>query len=226
VDEYDACDCVCAVAATFCGDGICNGAETNVSCPGDCPPTCTATETPEATCDDGVDNDCDTFIDCADLNCVGTPACVSGGCDNDNIKEAGEQCDGTDLDGKDCTTFGFTGGTLSCTGSCTFDTSACTGSTSTGIPCGLGTGELCNPLTGWSTIPDIAEGMLNYLLGLVGSIALLFLIIAGVMYMTAAGNEERITSAKKILTGALIGLAIVLLAYSLLVEIRNILGVI
>ena len=97
-------------------------------------------------------------------------------------------------------------------------------------PCGLGTGMFCNPLfdpstgTGWSSIPDIAEGMLNYLLGLVGSIALLFLIIAGVMYMTAGGSEEKITTAKRILTGAIIGLGIVLLAYSLLAEINKILN--
>jgi len=65
---------------------------------------------------------------------------------------------------------------------------------------------------------------LNYLLGLVGSIALLFLIIAGVMYMTAGGSEEKITTAKRILTGAIIGLGIVLLAYSLLAEINKILS--
>jgi len=90
-------------------------------------------------------------------------------------------------------------------------------------PCGLGTGMFCNPV-GWDSIPDIAEGMLNYLLGLVGSIALLFLIIAGVMYMTAGGSEEKITTAKRILTGAIIGLGIVLLAYSLLAEINKILS--
>ena len=65
---------------------------------------------------------------------------------------------------------------------------------------------------------------MNYLLGLVGSIALLFLIIAGVMYMTAGGSEEKITTAKRILTGAIIGLGIVLLAYSLLAEINKILS--
>ena len=65
---------------------------------------------------------------------------------------------------------------------------------------------------------------MNYLLRLVGSIALLFLIIAGVMYMTAGGSEEKITTAKRILTGAIIGLGIVLLAYSLLAEINKILS--
>jgi len=42
-----------------------------------------------------------------------------------NYKEAEERCDGTDLNGSTCLTHGFNGGVLSCTSSCTFDTSAC-----------------------------------------------------------------------------------------------------
>jgi hypothetical protein len=48
------------------------------------------------------------------------PAC------GDTSVDAGEQCDGIDLAGADCTTLGFTGGTLACDGSCFFDLSACT----------------------------------------------------------------------------------------------------
>jgi hypothetical protein len=49
-------------------------------------------------------------------------------CGNGTI-EGSEQCDGAALGGNTCTTIGggFTGGTLSCSGSCTFNTSACTG---------------------------------------------------------------------------------------------------
>ena len=46
-------------------------------------------------------------------------------CDNDLIAEKGEPCDGTDLQGKTCVDFGFTGGTLRCTESCEFNTSRC-----------------------------------------------------------------------------------------------------
>jgi hypothetical protein len=42
-----------------------------------------------------------------------------------NIKEGGEQCDGTDLGGATCQSLGFSGGTLSCSASCNFNTSAC-----------------------------------------------------------------------------------------------------
>jgi len=43
-----------------------------------------------------------------------------------NIKEEGEQCDGTDLGGTTCQSLGFSGGTLSCSASCDFNTSGCT----------------------------------------------------------------------------------------------------
>lgn len=42
------------------------------------------------------------------------------------IVEGTETCDGTNLNGKTCASLGYTGGSLSCASSCTFDTSACT----------------------------------------------------------------------------------------------------
>ena len=45
-----------------------------------------------------------------------------------NIKESGEECDGTDLNSQSCTTKNFDTGTLSC-GSCSFVTSACENNT-------------------------------------------------------------------------------------------------
>ena len=40
--------------------------------------------------------------------------------------DANEECDGANLDTMDCTTLGFTGGTLTCTPQCIFDKSKCT----------------------------------------------------------------------------------------------------
>jgi hypothetical protein len=59
----------------YCGDGNCDPNEDPCSCPDDCgaPP---ANEVPGATCNDGVDNDCDGLTDCADIVDCGTdPAC-------------------------------------------------------------------------------------------------------------------------------------------------------
>lgn len=44
----------------------------------------------------------------------------------DGLQDYDESCDGTDLDGLDCTHFGFPGGTLACAADCkSFDTTAC-----------------------------------------------------------------------------------------------------
>jgi len=57
----------------------------------------------------------------------GDPECGNG------VIDPGEQCDGTNLNGFDCTNLGYTGGTLACDPvTCTFDTSLCeSGSSST-----------------------------------------------------------------------------------------------
>lgn len=50
----------------------------------------------------------------------------SGVC-GDGIRDFGEECDGADLVGKDCQTFGWDDGTLACNQDCTFFTDACFG---------------------------------------------------------------------------------------------------
>jgi len=51
---------------------------------------------------------------------VAAPVCPNG------IKEGPEECDGTQFGTATCQTLGFDGGTLSCTGTCTISTAACT----------------------------------------------------------------------------------------------------
>jgi spore coat protein A len=57
--------------AASCGDHLCEGQETAVSCAQDCSvPFCEATEvSDELTCNDGIDNDCDGAIDASDTDC-------------------------------------------------------------------------------------------------------------------------------------------------------------
>ncbi len=50
--------------------------------------------------------------------------CPEAVCGNDKV-DPGEQCDGSDLDGKNCAALGFGGGTLLCAANCTFDTGSC-----------------------------------------------------------------------------------------------------
>src|SRR6266403_122322 len=71
-----------------------------------------------------------------------------------NIRETGEDCDGTDLGGFDCTSVGLSSGTLSCTADCRLDTSQCIAS----HVCGNGIlepGEECdNGANNSDTVPD------------------------------------------------------------------------
>ena len=46
-------------------------------------------------------------------------------CGDDTVEQGVEQCDGSDLDERDCASFGFFDGTLSCRANCTFDLSGC-----------------------------------------------------------------------------------------------------
>src|SRR3989344_745177 len=52
-------------------------------------------------------------------------------------------------------------------------------------------------------------------LGLLGIIALVLIVYAGFLWMTAGGNEEQIANAKKFLINTAIGLAIILSAYAI-----------
>ncbi len=84
-----------------------------------------------------------------------------------------------------------------------------------------------NPLEG--TVDNVAQGaqlLVAFILRLIGSISLLVIIIAGLMYITSAGNEQKIESSKKILTSAATGLVIAVLAYGFLKVIIEVLNMI
>lgn len=69
-------------------------------------------------------------------------------------------------------------------------------------------------------LPDPADGMvtiirnlLTWLLGIVGVIALIGFIVSGIQYLTAAGNEDQMQSAKRNLLYSVIGVVVVLASF-------------
>ena len=62
-----------------------------------------------------------------------------------------------------------------------------------------------------ATIAEVIKIVLSFL----GVIFIILIIYAGFMWMTSAGNEEKITKAKKTMVAAVIGVAIILLAYAI-----------
>lgn len=63
--------------------------------------------------------------------------------------------------------------------------------------------------------------IIGVVLSFVGVIFLLLMIFAGLTWMTASGNQEKITKAKDLMINAIIGLVIVLAAYAITVFVGN-----
>jgi hypothetical protein len=59
--------------------------------------------------------------------------------------------------------------------------------------------------------------IIQWVLGLLGLIAVIMILIGGFQWMTAGGNEEKVASAKKIISAAVIGLIVVLLAWAIVI---------
>ncbi|MFA5135146.1 MAG: hypothetical protein WC505_05195 [Patescibacteria group bacterium] len=74
-----------------------------------------------------------------------------------------------------------------------------------GTSFGLGTADL------ESTVISIVQ----WALGFLGLIAVIFILYGGFTWMTAGGNEDKISTAKKIITAAVIGLIVILLAWAI-----------
>ena len=70
---------------------------------------------------------------------------------------------------------------------------------------------------------DLVENLLNWLLGVSASVALLMLVAGGIMYAMAAGSEEKLKSAKKTILYAILGMVIVFLSYSMIKVLHTIL---
>ena len=104
--------------------------------------------------------------------------------------------------------------------------SACSSSgsgSSSGGSTGSSSTIFTNPIA-YEKISEVLDALLNNLMGIIAFIAVIFIIIGGIMYMMAAGDETMITRAKKTWTGAAIGFAIALASPTFLKEIKKILG--
>jgi hypothetical protein len=76
-------------------------------------------------------------LSCLPSCSISTSGCTapSGPVCGDGVREGTESCDGSDLGGNNCTTVGFTGGSLSCMSDCSFNATGCTGGGAVGFFC-------------------------------------------------------------------------------------------
>ena len=73
---------------------------------------------------------------------------------------------------------------------------------------------LSNPL-GVNTPQALIGKIINAVLGVVGSLALLMFVYGGLVWMTSSGNPEKIKQGRGIIVWAAIGLAIIFSSYAL-----------
>jgi len=91
---------------------------------------------------------------------------------------------------------------------------------------------LASPTDGWgytnapTNVPtDIETSIMNitnYILGFVAIIATLVIIYGGVLYLTAAGNEDTVATAKKTIAAGVIGMVIAGLAYAMVIVVSTV----
>lgn len=74
---------------------------------------------------------------------------------------------------------------------------------------------------GQGNFGNLVSTILNIFLALVGSIAVIFLVVGAYRYITAYGNEEQAEGAKKMMTQAIVGLVIVILAFAIITVITR-----
>ena len=88
-----------------------------------------------------------------------------------------------------------------------------------------GAGEVSfkNPIE-FATVDNLLAQVATTVQSIVAVLAVLMIVVAGILYITSAGDQGRVETAKKAITAAIIGLALALAAPALLKEIYDVLG--
>lgn len=75
---------------------------------------------------------------------------------------------------------------------------------------------LNNSLPGAGTdLRTVVARIINFVLGFLGIIAVVIILFGGFKWMTAAGNEDKVAEARKLLVAGIIGLVIILAAWAI-----------
>ncbi|MBU4579735.1 pilin [Patescibacteria group bacterium] len=79
-----------------------------------------------------------------------------------------------------------------------------------------------NSTTSYDTVNELTTGVVNWFLSITAGVTIFFLIIGGIYYLTAFGDEKRMQEGKKIITYAIYGLVLILISYSVVTTLNAI----
>ncbi len=80
------------------------------------------------------------------------------------------------------------------------------------------------PIDGLAQQTDFTEliiSVISWALGIAGSVAVLYLIIGGFLYITSSGDESKLEKAKNTIKNAIIGIVVILLALVIVFTINT-----
>lgn len=84
----------------------------------------------------------------------------------------------------------------------------------------IGTGQA----DGFTTIEGAVGTVLGWFLWLAGILAFAYLVYAGILYITANGNDEQAKKGQKGIINAVIGIIVIALAYTIINVVLNLVG--
>lgn len=74
------------------------------------------------------------------------------------------------------------------------------------------------------SITGIVSNFMTWILGLVGLLGIIGFAIAGILYLTAAGDDDRISTAKRAMTWSIVGVIVALLGVVIIQAANTMLG--
>lgn len=91
---------------------------------------------------------------------------------------------------------------------------------------GVDVGNLVpNSISSIDNIITIVRNVIRFIILIAFVLAFLFLIIGGIRWITAGGDEKGVERARGMITAALIGLVIILVSYALILLVQTFFGV-
>jgi len=68
---------------------------------------------------------------------------------------------------------------------------------------------------------EVVVNVMNWLMAILGILAILMIVVAGMLYLTAAGDEKKTETAKNIIMYVVIGVAVALTAYTIVYTVEQ-----
>jgi len=93
------------------------------------------------------------------------------------------------------------------------------------IPPGFTANNMIGNITNTATLVNTIMGLINWIAWIVGLAAVVMGLYAGILFITAGGDSAKVVTARNILLYAIIGIAVAILAFSLVAISQSVFGI-